>query len=190
MKGYLNGAEKFIDREYAGVEPQKDFYITGNFNVWHNPGLKFTMTERGYEYHATFEIPEQWKINDGTWVVNFGCGGTLNYDETYELVKDGPNIATPIPTGATLVFVYDPEGTSTLRIETKPDPASISETESTSAPVVTVCDGMLMVNSPVATSLHVADISGRVLTFDIQSGVTMLSLPRGIYIVNQRKYCL
>lgn len=189
VKGCLNSARTFIDREYAGVEPEKDFYITGSFNGWANPGLMFTRTGRGYEYYCTSAIEGNWKINDGTWVVNFGCGGKLNYDETYELVKDGPNISTTIPAGATVIFVYDPAGTSTLRIE-RINHASIAGTSANSDPEVKVCDGMLMVTSPVNGSIRVADISGRMMTFDIHQGVTKISLPRGIYIVNNRKYRL
>ena len=108
----------------------KAFYLIGAFNSWtlQDGRYKFETTDgKVYTYNAVDKIDgtDGWKINDGTWNLDFARNSEdphVEYNVVYELKKntgtDG-NFEREIPAGAKLTFIYNENGTSTLLITTE-----------------------------------------------------------------------
>lgn len=108
----------------------KAFYLIGAFNSWtlQDDRYKFETTDgKVYTYNAVDKIDgtDGWKINDGTWNLDFARNSEdphVEYNVVYELKKntgtDG-NFEREIPAGAKLTFTYNENGTSTLLITTE-----------------------------------------------------------------------
>ncbi len=108
----------------------KAFYLIGEFNNWSQKDdrYKFETTDgKVYTYNAVDKIDgtDGWKINDGTWDLDFARNPQdphVEYNVVYELKKntgtDG-NFEREIPAGAKITFTYNENGTSTLLITTE-----------------------------------------------------------------------
>lgn len=108
----------------------KAFYLIGGFNGWSllDDRYKFETTDgKVYTYNVVDKIDGTtgWKINDGTWDLDFARNPEdphIEYNVVYELKTDigsDGNFEREIPAGAKLTFTYNENGTSTLLISTK-----------------------------------------------------------------------
>lgn len=101
-----------------GEAPVPDFYLVGDFNNWTLADASAKMSRNGNVYTITSstEIAGKWKINNGSWNVNFGQGeeGMPVMGTTYNLASDGGNLTTTIPAGTKVTFTYNEGGVSTL----------------------------------------------------------------------------
>lgn len=106
-----------------GDAPAPDFYLIGQFNDWTLADAACKMTRNGNVYTITpstaIDVTDGgWKINNGSWDVDFGQGeagmpvaGTL-----YNLASGGADLTTPVAAGTTITFTYNEGGVSTLLI--------------------------------------------------------------------------
>lgn len=107
-----------------GEAPAPDFYLIGNFNNWTLADAACKMTPNGNVYTITVAdgitvaAGEGWKINNGSWDLDFGQGeegmpvaGTL-----YNLASGGADMTTSVAAGSTITFTYNEGGVSTLLI--------------------------------------------------------------------------
>lgn len=108
----------------------KAFYLIGAFNSWtlQDDRYKFETTDgKVYTYNAVDKIDgtDGWKINDGTWNLDFARNSEdphVEYNVVYELKRNtgtNGNFEREIPAGAKLTFTYNENGTSTLLITTE-----------------------------------------------------------------------
>lgn len=108
----------------------KAFYLIGAFNSWtlQDDRYKFETTDgKVYTYNAVDKIDgtDGWKINDGTWHLDFARNSEdphVEYNVVYELKRNtgtNGNFEREIPAGAKLTFTYNENGTSTLLITTE-----------------------------------------------------------------------
>ncbi len=108
----------------------KAFYLIGAFNSWtlQDDRYKFETTDgKVYTYNAIDKIDgtDGWKINDGTWNLDFARNSEdphVEYNVVYELKRNtgtNGNFEREIPAGAKLTFTYNENGTSTLLITTE-----------------------------------------------------------------------
>ncbi|MDD6701151.1 MAG: CotH kinase family protein [Bacteroidales bacterium] len=104
-----------------GDTESKDFYLIGDFNSWNGSDQSYKFQKNGNEYTFVCNktISGKWKINDGSWNIDFGSSGSpLVLNENYDLSFKGSDFTTEIPAGSKLVFTYNPQGTSVLKIIT------------------------------------------------------------------------
>ncbi|MDE6360572.1 MAG: hypothetical protein K2L39_05040 [Muribaculaceae bacterium] len=111
-------------------EVYKDFYLIGKFNEWNlkDEAYKFETTDgKVYTYtvgEAGINGVNGWKINDGTWNLDFARNSDdphVEYNVLYNLKQntgESGNFERDIPAGAVVTFTYNPGGTSTLLIAT------------------------------------------------------------------------
>ncbi len=108
----------------------KAFYLIGEFNGWSllDDRYKFETTDgKVYTYNVVDKIDGTtgWKINDGTWDLDFARNPEdphVEYNVVYELKKNtgtNGNFEREIPAGSKLTFTYNENGTSTLLITTE-----------------------------------------------------------------------
>lgn len=109
--------------EYFNDVPEPDFYLIGDFNGWGEADASQKFTNNGggkYTITTTKAISGGWKINNGTWDLNFGQGeagqpvaGTL-----YNLATNPAqgNLTTPVPVGTLITLNYVEGGQCTLLI--------------------------------------------------------------------------
>lgn len=123
VKGFMESSASFMNKEYAVTNPPQpsgeNFYIVGSMTDW-NPNDAYRFNNKGgvYEYTVTSDINGEWKINNGSWDINYGLSYPMNleYNRIYPLAFDGQNITTTLSAGTTVIFSYNPEGESTLQI--------------------------------------------------------------------------
>ena len=118
-----NGASTLLiqTKSNPGDTESKDFYLIGDFNSWNGSDQSYKFQKNGNEYTfvCSNTISGKWKINDGSWDINFGSSGSpLVLNENYDLSFKGSDFTTEIPAGSKLVFTYNPQGTSVLKIIT------------------------------------------------------------------------
>ncbi len=130
VKNMLNISADFLNRTYGTTPDPSDetFYLVGSFNYWTLADANYKFVKEGdyYVYTCTNGITLKdegmglgWKINNGAWALNFGDTSTGNIsqlDKTYTVVADGKDILFDIPAGAKIIFDYQPNGTSTVKI--------------------------------------------------------------------------
>lgn len=115
-------------------EVYKDFYLIGKFNEWGlaDKNYQFETTDgKVYTYtvgDSDIDGSTGWKINDGTWGLDFARNSEdphVEYNILYNLKQgtgENGNFERVIPAGAILTFTYNPGATSTLLITTKEEP--------------------------------------------------------------------
>lgn len=122
VMGYLNSSTSYLNSAYAsGEEADKEFYLVGDFNGWSlsDSNYKMSYIDGNYIFECYNGISGKWKINDGSWALDFGASDkALAVNEVYELVSKGHDFTTPIPAGSRIVFTYNPQGISTINIIT------------------------------------------------------------------------
>ena len=95
--------------EKTTVEPPitveyKDLYLVGEMTGWTlNEDYKFERTDNVYTL-ITGPLSGEWKIWDGTWDYNFGCGATQAANETCEAWFDGGNFTISTNNDTTITF--------------------------------------------------------------------------------------
>lgn len=108
-----------------GEEQPKDFYLIGPaFGGWTLKDSKNKMIRSGnvYTYVAENGIVGNWKINDGTWNVQFGSNGSSPVvGEVYYpgTGSDPGEISSNIGEKATITFTYNEDSESTILITTE-----------------------------------------------------------------------
>lgn len=108
-----------------GEEQPKDFYLIGPaFGGWTLKDSKNKMIRSGnvYTYVAENGIVGNWKINDGTWNVQFGSNGSSPVVGEVYYPGTGSNpgeISSNIREKATITFTYNEDSESTILITTE-----------------------------------------------------------------------
>ncbi|MDE5774341.1 MAG: CotH kinase family protein [Muribaculaceae bacterium] len=141
VKGFLNASTSYLNRAYSVPDPDEgpEFCLVGSFNTWAkaDPNYKFTKQNGVYVYTCTNAIQPiegqefGWKIKEyvDNWNLSFGKGNSdITINTEYSLQRSDNNLTTPIPAGATLIFKYVENGTSTLKIVPKSEDDPIPPT--------------------------------------------------------------
>lgn len=106
----------------------KDFYLVGGFNGWPYYPADYKFTYEPDRNRFVYIVREKidgangWKVNDGTWEVNFGAVGgvVLYYNQAYNALHNGPNFTNDIPAGSRIILVYNPDNdTAVITVQTE-----------------------------------------------------------------------
>lgn len=111
-----------------GDAPAPDFYLVGDFNGWNNPGTKMDRNGTVYTVTLSEAISGGWKINNGSWDVDFGQGeaGMPVFGTEYNVAAGGGNLTTTLPVGTKVTFNYNEGGQSTLLLSSGDEPRPVT----------------------------------------------------------------
>ncbi len=115
-----------IAGEKDGVEFPASLYVQGIPN-WEAAGTPMTRDRNVYtaEFNELTEGAE-FKINNGTWDLNWGAASDINIGSLYPAYNNGDNsIVVQSMTNAKIVFFYSPDKNSTVTLTGTPKPTGV-----------------------------------------------------------------